>query len=388
MKQLGRLGCVAVATTALIAFIGAASASAAFHSAEAGMSLNGTPTTTSVLSIQGNELVCKTGLLGGTSSGAPNTQVLAFSLSCFSSGYGWSSGNIEGCKFRFDQFQDATLHSCKKGGIELTWDSANYHCAVLIPNQTVPVTYKNGSEDAFLNVAFSSAFTANVTKAQQLCFLKVAEGVPVSLTTNYKVAAAGGNFWFDPAESEPSKFHTAASAAIEGTAMDGATTFKIDSGETLECQVGGLSGSFPGSASSETLGELAASPATGSCESSWWINAVSIDETGCKYVFHADGTADLEACSKGGIVVTWKIPYVVKCKVFIPNQSGASTVTYRNHGVNGDIGVRATLDLGLSGEVTEAGGFCLYGLSEEVSVSQESVTDFLSDEGATELWFG
>jgi hypothetical protein len=389
MKQVGRLGLIVLATAALIAFIGTAPASAAFKSTQQGLYLSGTTTIQPALSLQGSTLGCESGLQGTTSKGAPNTQDLHPGIRCFASGYGWSVEHTSGCLFRFDQYQNATLHSCSNGGIELTWDSANYHCAVLIPNQTVPVTYKNGGANSYLEANFSeTAFQASVTKSEGQCYLKVAENTTAKLNANYKVQAAGGSFWFDPTESEPSLFHTAASASIAGTPVGGTTTFKIDGAESLGCQVGGLAGSFPAATSSKTLGELAVGTATGSCSSSWWGGSgVSIDQTGCKYVLGADGKADLGSCSKGGITVTWNVPaYFVKCKVFIPNQTGASTVTYRNHGVSA-IGVRATLALSLSGEVTEASGWCPYSL-KKVTVTQESVTDVLANGGADELWFG
>jgi hypothetical protein len=261
-------------------------------------------------------------------------------------------------------------------------------CAVFVPNQTVPVYYKNGAEHSFLQFGFSGTkFEGELTKATATCPLPKEFGeIEVRLDTSIDVTTIDG-FWFDPVESTPSEFHAASSASIDGASLDG-TTFEIDGAETVEFPVGDLSGSFPAAASAETLGELAVGTATSACESSYWKTAaVSIDQTACEYVLHADGTVDLDSCGNGGIVLATQSLFA-KCTIVIPNQSGASSVEYRNHGVDGDIGVRATLAADLVGEVTKSTGICQYDLEEEVGVTQENVTDFLVDEGETELWFG
>lgn len=388
MKQFGRFSCAALIALAAIAVLGATSASASFQAGAVGSAFDGSPTGSVVFSVQGTKLECDAEMLGEVEGTEENTQDLHPALECHASGFGTFYSHAEGCAFRLDPNEEATLHSCKSGGIEMNLDNASVHCHVFIPNQTVPVSYTNGSEESPFAVSFDkSTFDGEVTESRQGCWLTKTEETTVQMTGNYEVVAAGG-FWFDPEKTLPSEFHTAASSSIEGTPAEGVTSFTIDNSEQMECEIGDLAGEFPAAESSKGLGELAVDPATGSCTSSYWGGGASIDETGCSYEFGSAGTAGLTSCANGGIVLSVKVPFIARCKVFVPDQSGAAEVTYRNHGVNGDVGVQATQNLALSGEVTESHGSCPYAFGEEVSVSQQGTVQLVADEGATELWFG
>lgn len=390
MKKWWKMG-IAMSAIALIALIGPVVASASFRASEPGLMLTGSEQTTTVLTVQGQSLTCQSGPLGETQGEVYANQELT--LGGIDCELGWQdfATDSAGCSLRLSSYQVATLHSCEAGGIEMSWKASGSlgHCVIFIPNQTFPVAYANGPENSYLALDVETGLRAAVTEAKgpACSYFSVTESTVANLGAEYKVSAEWGDFWFDASEMPAGEFHTAPSSAIEGTLAGGSSTFKINS-ETVECEIGDVAGEFPESASSEALGDLALGPATGACASSYWSEGVTIDATGCRYSFHADGTADLESCGNGGILVSEEIPNIVDCEIFIPNQSGSSGVTYENESANGTLRVRAAMSLGLAGEVVKAGWFCPYNKGQEVSVTQEGVTDFLSDEGSEELWFG
>jgi hypothetical protein len=108
---------------------------------------------------------------------------------------------------------------------------------------------------------------------------------------------------------------------IEGTQSETAK-FKTSAG-TIECS----SGTFKGESAVATTETIESSFAYGGCKFLGFIN-VTVVPNGCKYLFHASGSADVVNCESGKTITFT----AAGCTVSVGAQTGLSPITYENVG--------------------------------------------------------
>lgn len=98
------------------------------------------------------------------------------------------------------------------------------------------------------------------------------------------------------------------------------------------------------------------------CEADGIPGTPTWSTNGCWLEYHASGTVDLKSCKAGGIVFEWSIPWILKCKVVFPNQTGMTGIIYTNAKYKfGKYEVDMVLfdqDLSLTADVVTSTGFC------------------------------
>lgn len=201
MKYAKMIGLAAIAAMALMAFVGAASASAAveFHTSVGSVSLLGEQEGTHKFTTQGNEVTCTTAKFTGTSPAATTaaTQEVHPEYSgCKAFGFAGATVNTAGCQYNFKAAtNEVDLKSCTAGKVTVTVNVAFVaKCVVDVPNQSglTGITYTNQAGKKSLIVDANTNLTSNVVTSTGLCPLSVANGVASNYTGNTKVTANGG----------------------------------------------------------------------------------------------------------------------------------------------------------------------------------------------------
>lgn len=171
---------------------------------------------------------------------------------------------------------------------------------------------------------------------------------------------------------------TAASAEIPGAFTTNKTNKKIETikvtehtftitGSNVNCNKISFAGFSP---ATETSREATATPKYEECTAFGFANA-TVDTEGCHYTFTDTTTGNpastsethasvhLSTCTKGGATITVNIPFIAKCKVFIPNQEIKDAVHYENKttGTMTTVQVNATAKT-IEAKVQESTGSC------------------------------
>jgi hypothetical protein len=161
MKHVKMLGLAAVAATALMAFAGAASASAAeFHSSAASASLVGNQSTSHKFTVTGGSVTCTTAEFKGTgaASGHSATQKMTPTYSgCKAFGFVNATIDMTGCEYNFHAAASGVgttvdLEGCSGGSAEIKSSFLGSNCKVEVFNKTGinGITFENQTPRSFL----------------------------------------------------------------------------------------------------------------------------------------------------------------------------------------------------------------------------------------------
>ena len=171
--------------------------------------------------------------------------------------------------------------------------------------------------------------------------LGVALAAALALTAMTAVAASA---------HVPAKFTSpSGSATLTGAQSGAGDVFTVTAGTTT-CEIATYAGSVEGTESSTA----SAVPTYKECNVKP-IGAATITPNGCEYVFHADGTIDIECPGTSEITVVAKVLGITKCTIHIPEQTGLKGATFANK-ANGDIEVSVSISSGITYSQTAGTG--------------------------------
>jgi hypothetical protein len=160
-------------------------------------------------------------------------------------------------------------------------------------------------------------------------------------------------------------------------------TFKLQ-GVTITCDEMGNLGETTGA----SMPSVELNLAFQKCDDSVFSQSIPTWNTnGCLFKYHASGTVDLKSCQAGGIVFEWSLPFIFKCKVIFPNQTGMTGITYTNakYEGSGTDFVRFDQSLSLTANVVISTGACPLG-GEGVPATFSAVSEVAA--GGTGLSIG
>jgi len=340
VKNIKTLGIATVMALALIAFAGAASASANYFQGSAtpeavngsltgkahNLLLNGESFTCSGVAFSGGEILGKTG----------NQVTVTPELTSCSHNNEATSWVTNGCKFRFNPGNGSLVGWIDIVGCETPMSNNSFGCLTKIGNQNGvgTVTYQNGLSGGVAIVTAvanlnSITFTRsggpclggplgtfnNGTYTGEWIMKGSTKGVPANLEVVSTTPPANTNF---VAEEAP--------VTISGVGTGTNTRMKPMAGNMLACESYSLSGTSA-SASAESISLV---PSYKGCK----VGGETVPDNfvsagGCSYVFHVNGKFDIAGatCASNPITLTR-----AGCIVTIGPQSGLPGVGFWNQG--------------------------------------------------------
>jgi hypothetical protein len=358
MKGIKLFGFTALAALALVALVGAASASASqFRAEKYEATLHGSPVTQQVIKVGGGNLKCKSVDLSGglvsASSALPVTP--SFVGTCTYMGVK-ATVRPNSCQYVFNSTNESAPFTgtldiqCSKGGDAIVIDAPGFPCKVSIPAQTglAGVEYANSG----LNANRSVAATLNVSKLKYTldnfgCWPgEVGTHEDGSITGTFNMRAT-----LNPESEQKVGFYLANEQVAPGQAMLRAEKFPMFAKapkenaylQTVGYPINGMMTveleNFP-----TATGSIILNPVFSGY--TYFGIKVDFESNGCYFVVNltseTTGTADI-VC-EGGQTMTVKA-VSSNCLEKIPAQTGRNAVTLENLGTGATRTVKVSLAL-------------------------------------------
>jgi hypothetical protein len=206
MTQIKKLGLLAIAAMALVAFAGVSSASAAeFTTSEEGAPLKTELVEAHVFSVTGASVECGKVLFEGKAEAGETQTVQPVYEECEFGGLAVAV-NTNGCSYTFkadtggDEHATVNLSGCTNGGITLTVNLGIFaKCTIFVKNQSIENAVHYTDTEGTVDVeATATSVHAEVTTSDGLC--PVAKGTHTNATYKgaSKVSIEGGTVGYEP----------------------------------------------------------------------------------------------------------------------------------------------------------------------------------------------
>ncbi|HKF83157.1 MAG TPA: hypothetical protein VKB23_09375 [Solirubrobacterales bacterium] len=203
MNYLKKIGLIAAAVAAMMAFVGASSASAAeFHTNTVGATLHGTQSGSHVFTVQGSKVTCEVASFSGKTAAlttASQTMTPKYEK-CTAFGFANAEVNMNGCHYVFyaNGTVDFICPAGKFATIKVPTFFGSCHVDIFGSNGLKSVSYTNAADKKTLTVhAAVKGIPYNVTTSSGGCPLTTGEGTNSEYTGTTTVTAGGATIWVE-----------------------------------------------------------------------------------------------------------------------------------------------------------------------------------------------
>lgn len=203
MTHLKKLGLVVAAVAAMMAFVGAGSASAAeFHTNKVGAKLSGTQATAHEFVVQGSKVTCAKAEFSGETIKSTDTAQTMQAVYKECTGFGLpATVEMNGCDYNFTSNGGVVHLVCppeKNVTIRSTSFFGTCHVDVAPQNSINGQSYTNSADKKTMTVHTASTnVNYNVTTSTGVCPLEVKSGTDAKYNGSTTVTAGGSTIWWE-----------------------------------------------------------------------------------------------------------------------------------------------------------------------------------------------